>query len=620
MAVNRSFTEYVKDRFYNELYLKVENYIEENIENLDLRLYKVRNIGGILLSDIEVKFVSISDLPNMRIEFDVAIEAELEVRESDYHYDESENCRQWFMLKCFGDLDRNLDDFKISSVTEYTSKIKQAKPMSDSLVPIINKEQLETVATDFLRRHHPEALKKPMAVEPQLLAEKMGLTVEMREITKDFSVFGQIYFHGCEVEIYDEDTDEMVQTHVDSRSIFVDPKAYFLRNLGSVNNTIVHECVHWDLHRKAFELERLYNSSATKVKCQVVGGIKGSNRDATDWMEWQANALAPKIQMPLGMFKTKAFELIKKYRYELDANELIDVMEPVIDELATFFCVSRLAAKIRMIDAGYEEAIGTFTYLDGRYIKPHGFKKGTLKRNQTFSLSAQDAAIERIINPELRALTENGDYLFIDNHYVYNAPLYVQVGENGKLALTDYARSHMDECCLVFDMSVISKVAGKYHTECFLNRESSDITFEIKYHNGYQNAPQERQVALRRKQQEEYIAIRKQMTDDPEQCMKLLLDWRNMKYTDLGDAIDRDPKTISRTIRGETAPSVETAALICFGLQLPPILSEKLMEVLNCKLQPMKIEHQWLKEALLLKYPEPLWAVQEYLAPYGVEL
>ncbi len=110
------------------------------------------------------------------------------------------------------------------------------------------------------------------------------------------------------------------------------------------------------------------------------------------------------------------------------------------------------------------------------------------------------------------------------------------------------------------------------------------------------------------------------MTDDAEQCMKLLLDWRGMKYSDLGDAIDRDPKTISRTVRGETAPSVETAALICFGLQLPPILSEKLMEVLNCKLQPMKMEHQWIREALLLKYPEPLWAIQEYLAPYGVEL
>lgn len=59
----------------------------------------------------------------------------------------------------------------------------------------------------------------------------------------------------------------------------------------------------------------------------------------------------------------------------------------------------------------------------------------------------------------------------------------------------------MEECYLVFDMKVTSKVGADsdYHTACFLNREDSDITFEIHFHNGYQNAPQERQVALRRK-------------------------------------------------------------------------------------------------------------------------
>lgn len=56
-------------------------------------------------------------------------------------------------------------------------------------------------------------------------------------------------------------------------------------------------------------------------------------------------------------------------------------------ELSKFFVVSRQAAKIRMIDLGYEEAIGAFTYIDGRYVKPHTFKKGTIKRNQTFSIS-----------------------------------------------------------------------------------------------------------------------------------------------------------------------------------------------------------------------------------------
>jgi len=620
VATNRSFKEYVADRFENELFIAIENYVTENQENLDLRLYKVRNICGTELSDIDVKYVSVNDLPDMKIEFDVVVEAELEVRESDHHYDESENCSQWFMLKCSGDLGCSLNDLNIISVTEYNSKNKQARPMSDSLVPIINKEQLESVAADFLRRYYPEALVKPMAVEPQVLAKKMGLSLEIRNITKDFSVFGQLYFHECDAEFYDEDSDEMVQTHVDARTIFVDPKAYFLRNIGSVNNTIVHECVHWALHRKAFELERLYNSSASRIMCQVAGGIKGNNRDATGWMEWQSNSLAPRIQMPAGPFKAKAKEYIARFMRETNARHAVEVMEQVITALETFFGVSRQAAKIRLVGLGFDEAIGTYTYLDGHYIKPHGFRKGSIKANQTFSLSAQDAALERFINPELRALTDIGDYLFIDNHYVYNAPLYVQPDENGKFDLTDYARSHMDECCLVFNMTIKSKVANQYHTECFLNREQSDITFEIKYHNGYQNAPQERQIALRKKQQEEALEIRKQMTDDAEQCMELLLKWRDMNYTDLGLEINRDPKTISRTIKGETTPKVETAALICFGLQLPPVISEKLMAVLQCPLNPVNPSHQWINEALHIKYPEPIWVIQEYLSQYNVEI
>lgn len=396
------------------------------------------------------------------------------------------------MLRCSGDLECSLDDFAIREICLYSQKNKNPQPLSDSLVPYIKRDQLDAVANDFLQRNYPEVLKKPTPLEPEILAEKLGLKVKLRDITEDFTIFGQIYFHDTEAEFYDRDKEECIRTSVKARTIFVDPKAYFLRNLGAVNNTIVHECVHWDKHRKAFELERLYNSSATKIKCQVAGGIKNSNNEATDWMEWQANALAPRIQMPLAMFKTKAFEFIKKYRQQSGTTELIDVMEPVIDALATFFCVSRIAAKIRMIDAGYEEAIGTFTYLDGRYIKPHGFKKGTLKRNQTFSISAVDAAIQSMTNPELNALVKDGSYQYVDAHFVLNHPKYLEQDLFGNTRLTDYARTHMDECCIVFDLSIESNVRERYHSECFLNRdETSNISFNIRYGGGYEHSTQE---------------------------------------------------------------------------------------------------------------------------------
>lgn len=407
------FTDYASSRFYNKFYSAIEGFIEENLDNLDLRLRKVRNIGEVSLSDMEIKFVSINDLPDMKIEFDVVVETEIEVSEGDYHYDDFDQCYQWFSLRCTGDLACSLDDFEIAGISIYSQKNKMPKPMSDALVPYIRSEELDAVANDFLDRHYPEALKTPMAVEPLKLTREMELDVKLQDITEDLSIFGQVCFHDSEAEFYDSDKDEMVQTSVKAGTIFVDPKAYFLRNLGAVNNTIVHECVHWDKHRKAFELERLYNSSASKIKCQVVGGVKDSNKDATDWMEWQANSLAPRIQMPLAMFKTKAFELIKLYRMELGTDELIDIMEPVIEALSVFFCVSRVAAKIRMVDAGYEEAIGTFTYIDGRYVKPHRFKKGALERNQTFSVSAEDAAIQSLTNPALISLVKDGSYLYV---------------------------------------------------------------------------------------------------------------------------------------------------------------------------------------------------------------
>ena len=235
-------------------------------------------------------------------------------------------------------------------------------------------------------------------------------------------------------------------------------------------------------------------------------------------------------------------------------------------------------------------------------------------------MSAKDAAVQRFVNLELREKTANGDYLFVDNHYVYNAPLYVNYGEDGKLELIEYSRANMDECCLAFDMAITSRVESTCHTACFLNSESSDVTFDITYHNGYQNATQERQVAMRKKQQAEWLEIRRQMTDDPEQCMELLLKCRDMKYTEVGELIERNSKTIIRIVKSKTNPNLNTAVLICFGMNIPPVISNKLLDVLDCKLKPMNPEHQWISEALHVKYPEPLWVVRGYLRQYDVEL
>ena len=627
MAVSHSFTEFIRNKYYDDFWEAAEQFLEDNPEYIKSLVAKVCSVGETELCEVNVEHIWVENQPKMEIHFDAAISVTIEIHEGNHHYDSSEDHTFWLMVSCRGDLDKKLDDFEILQVVQYSGKNRAKNPMDDSLVPVISSSDLERVASEFLERNFPSALKftkigePPVWVNPTKLAEKLTLTIRSHQIKEDSSVFGQIYFDDANVELYDKDLGTEVQTHIGRGTIIVDPDAFLLRNIGSVNTTIIHECVHWDKHRKAFILEQLYNESVSCISCAVVGGAaSGISKKATEFMERQANQLAPKIQMPKGPFTSKAHEYIETFRNATNAIHDMDVMPMVIDQLAVDFGVSRQSAKIRLVELGFDGAIGAFNYVDGKYVRPHSFKKGAIKNNQTFTISAQDAAIQRFSNPELREKTANGDYLFIENHYVYNSPLYVCSDTDGRLMLTDYARANMDECCLVFDLSITSKVESAYHTICFLNREQSDITFNVAYHNGYENAPQERQIAMRKKQQEEWLNIRKQMTDEPEQCMKLLLGWRNMKYTDLGDLIERDPKTIRRIVKGETAPNLNTAVLICFGLNLPPTISEKLLEVLGCKLKPFDKEQQWINEALQVKYPEPLWAVKEYLSLYDVEI
>lgn len=79
-----------------------------------------------------------------------------------------------------------------------------------------------------------------------------------------------------------------------------------------------------------------------------------------------------------------------------------------------------------MVDAGYEEAIGAFIYVDGRYVTPHKFKKNAIREDQTFTISAEEAAIQSVINRDLGELVKTGAYQYVDAHFVLNHPRYLE--------------------------------------------------------------------------------------------------------------------------------------------------------------------------------------------------
>ena len=141
MIGSRSFTEYIGERFRTEIYIAVSDFVEECSDDdysaLDLRIRNVHQIGDVEVDETRVKKAYPYNLPDMMIGFDIIAEADFIVNEGDYHYDNADYPHQWFLLRCRGDLEKNLDDFQIDEIEVYNSRQLRDQAMYDSLVPVM---------------------------------------------------------------------------------------------------------------------------------------------------------------------------------------------------------------------------------------------------------------------------------------------------------------------------------------------------------------------------------------------------------------------------------------------------------------------------------------------------
>lgn len=97
------------------------------------------------------------------------------------------------------------------------------------------------------------------------------------------------------------------------------------------------------------------------------------------WMEWHAELIAPKILMPKEMFVQEARVRQQRLLELSETQDELEIVEKQIDELALFFGVSRLSAKVRLAECGFDLVKGTFIYLDDKYVPTHKWKNGYLE-------------------------------------------------------------------------------------------------------------------------------------------------------------------------------------------------------------------------------------------------
>lgn len=594
MVQQHSFKDYVKSHHFNKIFEAVEDYVPNNIGELNLwsNSIDIDNLDEehVFFDEMKIEFVFVNgDTLTNDIEFDVIVSGEVFFSEADRHDDDYGNCTNWFRLNCGATIDGKLLNYTIHSVEPYDKKQNRfTRKLSDALVSIISSVDYEYEAQQFLSLHFPDALIVSQMVDPRLIAEKMGLTVVYKEITEDLSVFGQIFFHDMVVD----------GTLIKAKTILVDDRIALVRGLGALNNTILHECFHWHKHRLSFELVRLYNPELTKINTTIeeFSEINDSSMSPTAWMELQTRNITPKILMPRKMFRQEVE--LKMREFAEEAGDSLDYIESTINHLATYFGVSKQSAKIRMVELGYEEAIGALNYIDNNYVPAHIWKRGAISSNQTYSIGLIDATIQMLVNPVLQQ--NSSAYIYVESHICLNLPEYVERDIFGKIGLTEYARHHIDECCLSFTLSLKHDLKDEdYVFRCILNRdENSSLTFNVAFSTDANLDVLEQAQQMKSDQEGLKQVLNEIASLNFGDALKLLMAHPPKTTVEqLAELSGLSDKTILRMRKSEPV-TIQSIVAMCIGLHLHPEISTSMLQKQGYSLGPSVEIHMIYKTLL----------------------
>ena len=405
-----SFSALVTERFSNELYAEIADYNRRQKTNI--RPISIRRV-----------IVTNYDVDEQNLYFDVTI-----------------NCVQQendiekpiiMVVDAYFDLDEGFHTVHSRCACPVWKGFRSDAVLPDDLIPIISKKQLDSIAVRMVNSLYPRASEYAVSISVNQVVRQLGLIVQDVSFDADGEVLGKIFFEDASSLITDPKTGIVSIIPVSAGTIFINAPADRLPDERIRSNTILHECVHWMLHRPAFLLAKLWNNECAAVACRRPGGSTVSKEwSAIDRMEWQANSLAPRMLMP--DWATRFIADGWLHRYERVSPILR--MERTIDRLSQHFGVSRQLAKIRMEELGYENAKTAFSCYE--------------KRKHTISF--ENAIRELSRNQSFRETLASGIYAYVDDCFVIRDKKYVYRDESGSLHLTLFAKAHMEECCLAF--------------------------------------------------------------------------------------------------------------------------------------------------------------------------
>ena len=331
---------------------------------------------------------------------------------------------------------------------------RQAGTATDRwLLPLLRREDYPRMAERMLRAYYPEALRGTRPVNAFTLARRMGLRVYRARLEPGSRVQGRVFFAPAAVSVRDPDG-HLTETAVEAGTVLLNRDLCPDRETEAA--TLVHECVHYCLDRHFFRLQQLCAEEYPGWCSRELGAAGTAGNRPADWMERHAERLPAYILLPEARVRQEAERVLARFGGERTP----EAMRRLIVDLAGRFGVPRPMVKLRLLQLGYPEAAGVMARTDGREVPDHGC--GRWKDGRTYTVSFRDAA--RLLREDgyFAGLLRSGRFLYAEGHFCLDGEQYLTRNAAGEPALTDYARRHMDECCLAFRNTGFRDIRADY--------------------------------------------------------------------------------------------------------------------------------------------------------------
>ena len=489
-------------------------------------------------------------------------------------------------------------DFSLRRHLKNDSGVK----LDEYLVPVYKWDDIEEESENIIFHTISEGLSDAKWLQPGLLAERLGLNIVYLPLYKRPRTASILFFGPGEVltAADSEEKLEPIPVKVNGNTIVLNT-----RKPGQERDAIFHECFHYVEHRLFFQLQQLHNTDISYLAKWKPVELKKDERSPIEWIEWQAHIGSQCLQMPKRLLR-------KRISDELSDMQKLDrhmgfKLQAAGRKLAKEFNVYNYQLRNRMIHVGFPAAKGALNFVEDDYITPFAFELGECHGSQTFVISPKEVADEYVRNEAFRKLIDTGRYIYADGHVCLNEPQYV-IRQGDRLRLTEWANSHVDQCCLRFVRNYIRDkhthyVFGQLNSDEEYNGRSLALSLQSSAENALKQAQEMSQVLLN---------LPGSFSGTLVAHMKRV----GITRERLAEEAMMSGTMIKRMRTSERDLTLDQVIAVCIGLHIPPEYSFDLIEKAGFRLRNTP-EHLIYKSILQTMYMEKLMNIQKLLAKCG---